>query len=285
MRTATCICMYLLILNVSFAQNKQFVDVAPYSVNCGSDLETVFHCTEDEVYKFMMQELDMEACPETDSVAFYNVSFTVDVKGNLNEANVTSYNGTEACLSYMTERAKLLGDQMKMEAAQLDGKHVEFNKKFSLIHPLDSIHAMTYESTGQFRTVEEMPRFTGCEGMEGSAKDKEMCAQYDMLMFIYKNLKYPNEARENGVEGTVVAQFMVDTTGHLKDLKIVREIGGGCGDAVLEVLDNMNNEYNNAPFVPGMQRGKAVKVQYTLPVRFRLEKNTLFKKKNKKKKK
>lgn len=284
MKSFVSIGIYLFIVNICFGQNKSYVDIAPYSSNCGDDLEKVFECTDDVIYKFMVQDIDLDACPETDTVAHYNLNFIVDAQGNIIKPNVTSWSDSESCLSYMNDRAKLLGDHLQMKAAQLNNQSVEFSKKLTITHPLDSAQAVQLNSTKQFVVVEEMPRFTGCEDMRGTAKDKEMCAQHDMLMFLYKNLKYPREARENGVEGMVVAQFVVDTTGQLLDMNIVREIGGDCGTAVLEVLEAMNTTFNNKPFTPGRQSGKKVKVLYTLPVKFKLESNTLFKKKKKKKK-
>ena len=69
-----------------------------------------------------------------------------------------------------------------------------------------------------------MPRFPGCED-KGSAAEKKQCADKKMLEFIYKNIKYPAIARENGVEGTCVIQFVVEKDGAIADAKVVRDIG------------------------------------------------------------
>lgn len=120
-----------------------------------------------------------------------------------------------------------------------------------------------------FKVVEQMPRFPGCEDIGGSEKDKENCAKEKMLQYIYKNLKYPAIARENGVEGMTVLQFVVSETGAVKDIKVVRDIGAGCGDAAKKVVQAMNNLPQK--WTPGKQRGRPVKVLYTLPVKFKLE--------------
>lgn len=120
-----------------------------------------------------------------------------------------------------------------------------------------------------FKVVEQMPRFPGCEDMSGSNKEKEDCAKQKMLEYIYKNLKYPAIARENGVEGMAVLQFVVEKDGSVAETKIVRDIGAGCGEAALKVVEAMNNMPQK--WTPGMQRGRPVKVLYTLPVRFKLE--------------
>ena len=66
-----------------------------------------------------------------------------------------------------------------------------------------------------------------------------------------------------------VLQFVVSETGAVKDVRVVRDIGAGCGDAALTVVEAMNNLPQK--WTPGKQRGRAVKVLYTLPVKFRLE--------------
>ncbi|NNF36806.1 MAG: energy transducer TonB, partial [Saprospiraceae bacterium] len=120
-----------------------------------------------------------------------------------------------------------------------------------------------------FTTAEQMPRFPGCEDMAGSNAEKEACAKKKMLQYIYKNLNYPAIARENGVEGMCVIQFVVDRDGSVTNVNLVRDIGAGCGEAASKVVNSMNNMPQK--WTPGKQRGRPVKVLYTLPVRFKLE--------------
>ncbi len=116
-----------------------------------------------------------------------------------------------------------------------------------------------------FKVVEEMPRFPGCDNEPGDAKAKEQCAQKKMLEFIYKNIKYPAIARENGVEGTVVVTFVVEKDGSISDAKTLRDIGAQCGEEALRIVKMMPK------WTPGKQRGNSVRVQFNLPVRFKLE--------------
>lgn len=119
-----------------------------------------------------------------------------------------------------------------------------------------------------FKVVEEMPRFPGCEN-EPTVEAKKACADKKMLEFIYKNIKYPAIARENGVEGTAVITFVVEKDGTVKDARIVRDIGAQCGQEALRVVNMMNEQ--NIKWIPGKQRGRPVRVQFNLPVRFKLE--------------
>ena len=122
-----------------------------------------------------------------------------------------------------------------------------------------------------FKVVDQMPRFPGCENIDGTSKEIENCAKEKMLEYIYKNLKYPAEAREAGIEGMCVVQFIVGKDGSILTPRVLRNIGAGTGEAALKVIEEMNDLPEK--WTPGMQSGKQVKVMYTLPIRFRLEKN------------
>ena len=113
-----------------------------------------------------------------------------------------------------------------------------------------------------YQVVDEMPRFPGCE--EESEKKRNNCASKKMLEFLYTNIKYPAEARRDTVEGTVVVQYVVEKDGSISEAKIVKSVSGGCDEEVLRVVSLM------PIWVPGKQRGAAVRVRYTLPVKFRL---------------
>ncbi len=112
-----------------------------------------------------------------------------------------------------------------------------------------------------FKVVEQMPLFGGC-------KDKA-CSDRKLMAYIQKNITYPSMARENGIEGRVFVQFVVEPTGQVSSARILRDIGAGCGNAALEVIRNMNNLPEG--WTPGKQRGKAVRVLYTLPATFTLQ--------------
>lgn len=116
-----------------------------------------------------------------------------------------------------------------------------------------------------FTIVQQMPRFPGCEDGAGDDAEKKKCAEKKMLEFIYKNIKYPSIARENGIEGMVVVSFVVDKLGNITDPKILRDLGGGCGKEALRIVQSMPK------WTPGRQRNQPVKVQFNLPVRFKLE--------------
>jgi len=102
-----------------------------------------------------------------------------------------------------------------------------------------------------FNFVEQMPEFP-----DGQAA---------MMKFIQSNLKYPAIARENDIQGTVVVQFVVAADGGISRVNVARGIGGGCDEEAVRVVKSMPK------WRPGKHNGRAVPVNFTLPIKFRLE--------------
>lgn len=124
------------------------------------------------------------------------------------------------------------------------------------------------EGSEVFKIVEEMPRFPGCEEEAGDVDAKKACADKRMLEYVYQNVKYPKEARENGVEGTVVVSFIIEKDGSISNPKAVRDIGAGAGEEAIRVINLMKEQ--GIRWTPGKQRGRAVRVQFNMPIRFKL---------------
>ncbi|MBS1689629.1 MAG: energy transducer TonB, partial [Bacteroidetes bacterium] len=87
----------------------------------------------------------------------------------------------------------------------------------------------------------------------------------DINSFIGKNLRYPDAARENNIEGRVVLKFVVNEDGSVSDISVLKGIGGGCDEEAKRVLSAMPK------WKPGKQNGHAVKVYFTLPIVFKLQ--------------
>ena len=102
-----------------------------------------------------------------------------------------------------------------------------------------------------FTIVEEMPGYPG-----GDAK---------MYEYLGKNIKYPQIARESSIQGRVFVNFVVEPDGSVTNVEVLRGIGGGCDEEAMRVVKSMPK------WKPGKQRGKVVRVSYTLPVVFKLQ--------------
>ncbi|MDD3322027.1 MAG: M56 family metallopeptidase [Paludibacter sp.] len=111
-----------------------------------------------------------------------------------------------------------------------------------------------------FQVVETMPVFPGGEN--------------EMMKFLSENLRYPVEAQNKGIQGRVFCQFVIDTDGSISDVKVVRSIDENLDAEAVRVINTMPK------WTPGEQRGEKVRVKYTLPINFRLNKSTDDKKGN-----
>ena len=102
-----------------------------------------------------------------------------------------------------------------------------------------------------FIVVEDMPTFPG--GDEAR------------MRFLSENIRYPQMARESGIQGTVFVTFVVERDGSVTDVRVLRGIGGGCDEEALRVIRAMPR------WNPGKQRGRPVRVQFNMPIRFTLQ--------------
>ena len=103
-----------------------------------------------------------------------------------------------------------------------------------------------------FEVVEEQPEFPN-GGMSG------------LMQYLSKNIKYPAIAQENGTQGRVIVQFVVNRDGSIVDAKVMRSVDPYLDKEALRVISGMPK------WKPGKQRGKAVRCRFTVPVMFRLQ--------------
>lgn len=115
--------------------------------------------------------------------------------------------------------------------------------------------------------VDTKPRFPGCEG-GGSITEKTICSESKITDYIYHNLIYPSLAKENGISGTVILNFVVLKNGTIGNVEVIREPGGGLGQAAIDVIKGMNGL--NEKWIPALKDGKVVSAWYRLPVKFKL---------------
>ena len=101
-----------------------------------------------------------------------------------------------------------------------------------------------------FLVVEDDPEFPG--GLSA------------LSQYLASNIKYPQLAKENNITGKVFVSFVVEKDGSVGQVKILRDIGGGCGAEAVRVVKAMPK------WTPGKQRGKPVRTQFNLPVDFSL---------------
>jgi periplasmic protein TonB len=116
---------------------------------------------------------------------------------------------------------------------------------------LDDGNASIGDDNQVFISVEQMPEFPGGEA--------------ELMRYLQTKVVYPPIAKENGIQGKVFITFVIDKDGHVKDVKVIRGIGGGCDEEAIRVVKSM------PPWKAGKQNGKAVNVQFSIPIKFSLK--------------
>jgi protein TonB len=109
------------------------------------------------------------------------------------------------------------------------------------------------EDDAIFVVAENAPEFPGGED--------------SLYAYIARNIKYPETAKKEKIEGRVFVTFVIEKDGQVSSAKILRDIGGGCGEEAIRVVKNMPK------WKPGTQRGNPVRFQFNLPVSFMLGKD------------
>ena len=103
-----------------------------------------------------------------------------------------------------------------------------------------------------FTVVEKMPEFPG--------------GRDSLISYLSENVKYPAIAQENGIQGRVTCQFIIETDGSITDVEVVRSGGDPSLDKeAVRVIKAMPN------FIPGKHKGKPVRVRFTMPINFKLQ--------------
>ncbi len=156
---------------------------------------------------------------------------------------VTSYNaeGTPCNNFYITETERR-GDTStySIEPFSISG---------SLFETL--LDVATSKEDTVYQIVEQMPQYTGGEKA--------------MRKYVAENIEYPQEAKDKNISGRVFVGFVIEKDGSVSNVKVVRGIGGGCDEEAARVIKGMPK------WKPGKQDGKPVRVNYMMPVFFKLD--------------
>lgn len=149
----------------------------------------------------------------------------------------------------VVEIINVVEDNVKVDAIKIETE--EDNKKIVIAAPVAPPSIVEEEDNVVFQVVEKMPSFPG-----GDAA---------LFKFLGDNVKYPVIAQENGVQGRVICQFVVNRDGSIVDVEVVRSVDASLDKEAIRVIKSMPK------WSPGQQRGKPVRVKYTLPVNFKLQ--------------
>lgn len=198
--------------------------------NISSKIETKVDCNFTELSEPPeKQEIQLPELPEPLPVERYTVPILVD-------SAVIDDDGGLADLMYNTQNGTPpdIGDGGIIV--------VKEPEKNSPIEPISNNEV--------FLNVQEMPEFIG--GIE------------KMHEYLSKNIVYPQIAKDNGIKGKVHVKFVVEKDGSISNVTLLNDIGGGCGEEALRVINSMPK------WRPGKQNSTTVRVWFVLPIHFDL---------------
>lgn len=148
------------------------------------------------------------------------------------------------------EILNVVEDDVETAEIEIDTED-EDDKAVVIQAPVTSGPTQEEDTEVVFVVVESMPSFPG-----GDAA---------LFKYLNDNIKYPVIAQESGIQGRVTCQFVVNRDGSIVDIEVVRSVDKSLDAEAIRVIKNMPR------WTPGKQRGKTVRVKYTLPVNFRLQ--------------
>ncbi len=151
----------------------------------------------------------------------------------------------------VTTEFEVVEDDAEIKTELVVNAEVTDDTKNIEITPVKIEEEEEEEDVQIFTVVENDPMFPG--GMEALYK------------YLRENIKYPQLARDNNITGKVYVTFVVEKDGSIANPRVLKDIGGGCGQEAIRVVKSMPK------WTPGKQRGKAVRVQFNLPVSFNLQ--------------
>lgn len=151
---------------------------------------------------------------------------------------------------YQTSMKNFLLKMPRWKPAEYKGEKVSVIYGLPVVFRYDDAVAPEKETEVLFTVVDEMPEFPGGD----VAKFK----------FLATHIKYPVEAKEKKIQGTVYVSFVIDEEGTVTEVKVVKGIGYGCDEEAIRVVKLMPK------WKPAKQKGKPVKIQQSLPIKFSL---------------
>lgn len=158
------------------------------------------------------------------------------------------------------EIIRIVEDDVDLEE-ELDIESTETDQEEAI--EIDEVVEEEEEEVFSFAVVEDKPVFPGCESVSKSERDR--CFQRSIMKHIHKTFRYPDVAREMGIQGKVYVSFVISKSGKITDVKVMRKVDKSLDKEAERIVKNIPT------MTPAKQRGKPVKVSYMIPITFRLQ--------------
>lgn len=244
-------------------------DVSPAWPGCDAKLSD---CTKSRMADFIAANLQIPPDAKAQGAGgVVMMEFVVEKNGNIGEVKPIHDPGLGLGAEATRVITLMKTKKIKWTPAENEGKRVAFRYTVPVSFNLQLPAADKVMTSGTaqvnsdqvYDIVEVMPRYAGCVEAKTDSVD---CTFMKVVSHMKSNLKYPEEAIKNKVQGQVVTEFIIDTNGAVTNPVIKKGIGSGCDEEALRVLTLM------PAWIPGTQDGNPVKVKMVLPVLFQLPK-------------
>lgn len=182
----------------------------------------------------------------------WNARFIVEKDGRVSHVEVKQKESTQFD-KFAQQLSKVIEGMPNWEPLRVKGIGAQRSLRsydFDFI-PTDQFSIASYTETKVFDVVEQMPEFPG--GAAG------------LMQYLNDHVKYPAIAEENGIQGRVICQFTVEKDGSINNVRVMRSVDPSLDKEAIRVLKQMPK------WIPGKQKGEPVRVNYTVPVQFRLQ--------------
>jgi TonB family protein len=228
-------------------------DQMPVFPGCEDAGETQQQCSNQKLISFIIKNLKYPQTAKKEGVeGMALISFKINAAGEVIDAKIEKDPGA-GCGA---EALRIVTEMPKWKPGIKDGKAVAVEMKLPFQFKLDDKD----QKRTAIKEVDEMPVFASCSSdLTGEALRN--CSNQALFAFVGKNLRYPEAAVQEGVEGLVVVEFKIENDGAVSAAKVLRGIGAGCDEEVMRVVYSTN-------WKPAIKDGKAVATDMKLPVKF-----------------
>ena len=236
----------------SYSQENQLQSEETDSIYLSSEQQPEFPGGQNAMFKYIA---DNVICPLSARKNGFQgrayCQFVVNKSGDLADITVVKSCGNK---DLDQEAIRVIGSMPKWTPGRNAGEIVRVKYTIPVLYKIEPslVESENEQDTTIYIVVQKEPEFPG--GTEA------------LFKFLSKKVKYPEDARRKGIEGRTICQFVVDTNGEICHVEVIRSSGNKSLDAeAVRVMKSMPK------WTPGIHKGKAVRVKYTVPVNFKLK--------------
>lgn len=158
------------------------------------------------------------------------------------------------------EVIQIVENELEIEEVEFESTETDESEEIEIVEEVPEVE----EEIFNFAVVENKPIYPGCEKL-ATENEKFMCFNQEIMKHIGKKFEFPELARQMGIQGKVYVNFVIEKDGSVSNVTIARGVDKLIDDEAIRVIKLLPT------FIPAKQRGKPVRMQYTVPINARLQ--------------